>query len=323
MTVDSLQYRTLLHEELKSVQTLMLDACRHIPDPLRSPIELLIDSGGKRLRPALVLLFSKLVCADLDKTLLAAAGVEMLHTATLIHDDLIDNAQLRRGVETLNQTWSPTATVLAGDALFALAAKLIAQTENARLAYRFSETLESICVGELRQMLSRNGYLPTVEAYYDRIFAKTASLFALCAESGPILSGLDDHAMNAGRQFGKLLGEAFQVADDVLDITGTSRNLGKPVGADLHQGLITLPVILYAQAHADDKRLSAVLGHEADNATIHALVAAIRAEKADKLAMHRARAHVDEAISLLHVYEATPYRDALEEIARFAIQRQV
>jgi octaprenyl-diphosphate synthase len=129
--------------------------------------------------------------------------------------------------------------------------------------------------------------------------------------------------MNASRQFGRLLGEAFQVADDVLDITGTSRHLGKPVGADLQQGLITLPVILYAQAHADDERLSTVLGHKADSTTIHALVAAIRAERADELAMHRAKAHVDEAINLLHVYAATPYREALEEIARFAIQRQV
>ncbi|MBN1246317.1 MAG: polyprenyl synthetase family protein, partial [Anaerolineae bacterium] len=286
------------------------------------PIERLIESGGKRLRPALVLLYARLSGVARNNALLAAAGVEMLHTATLVHDDLIDNARLRRGVETLNNRWSPTATVLAGDTMFALAAKLIARTENAALVYRFSETLESICAGELRQMLSKNGNLPTVATYYDRIFAKTASLFALCTESGPILGALDHTAVVEARQFGRLLGEAFQIADDVLDIVGTPQRLGKPAGTDLQQGVVTLPVIAYAEAHADDIRLAAVLRHEADAPTITALIDAVRAAKYDEIAMQRAEEHVQEALTILRRHPDSVYRRALEEIARFAIQRR-
>jgi geranylgeranyl pyrophosphate synthase len=321
-TVAELTYRALLREDLEDVRTLMLSACETIPDLIRYPIEQLIDGRGKRLRPALVLLTSKLYAADRSKALLAAAGVEMLHTATLIHDDLIDNARLRRGVETLNNQWSPTATVLAGDTMFALAAKLIARTENATLVYRFAETLESICAGELRQMLGRNGNLPTVEIYYERIFAKTASLFALCAESGPVLAGEDPQIVAEANRFGRLLGEAFQIADDVLDLVGTPQRLGKPAGSDLRQGIVTLPVIGYAKAHADDPRLAAVLQHKADETTVDALVSDIRGAKADELAMDRAERHVAEAVALIRKLPQSPYRHALEEIAQFAVRRR-
>lgn len=317
-----LRYRSLLQEDLQDVRTLMLTACVSIPEPIRSPIEHLVESGGKRLRPALVLLYARLAQADRDKALLAAAGVEMLHTATLVHDDLIDNAPLRRGVQTLNEQWSPTATVLAGDTMFALAAKLIARTKNSTLVYRFSETLEAICAGELRQMLSKNGHVPTTQTYYDRIFAKTASLFSLCTEAGPILAESDAQATAKARRVGRLLGEAFQIADDVLDIVGTSHRLGKPAGTDLRQGLVTLPVIIYAEAHADDPRLTAVLRHQADDATIKSLVGAVRASEADEIAMQRATAHVDEALELLYEHPDTPDRRALEDIARFAVQRR-
>jgi len=323
MITHALQYRSLLRDELETVRDLMLAECANIPAPIQRPIEMLIDGGGKRLRPALVLLYAHMCGADHQKALLVAAGVEMLHTATLVHDDLIDGARIRRGVETLNFRWSPTATVLSGDTMFALAAKLIARTTDSALALRFAETLESICAGELRQMLSRDdGAVPSVEAYQQRIFAKTASLFALCAEAGPILAAQDRQAVSDAHQFGKLLGDAFQITDDVLDIMGTAESLGKPVGSDLRQGLATLPVITYSQAFPDDSRLRAVLQHEADDGTTQALIDDIRTSGAADRAMALADSQIALAGPLLNRYADTEYRRAVEEIAHFSVRRR-
>jgi geranylgeranyl pyrophosphate synthase len=322
MTTNALQYRTLLRDELKTVRDLMLAEGTNIPSALQRPIAMLIDGGGKRLRPALVLLYAHICGADIQEALWAAAGVEMLHTATLVHDDLIDGARIRRGIETLNIKWSPTATVLTGDTMFALAAKLIARTANPTLALRFAETLESICAGELRQMLSRNGTLPSVDAYQQRIFAKTASLFALCTESGPILAGQDQSHIGDARRFGRLLGEAFQITDDVLDIMGTAKSLGKPVGSDLQQGLATLPAITYNQLFPKDRRLRAALQHKADEATLASLIADIRASDAADKAMALADKQIAEAIPLINQYADSEYKQAVEEIARFSVRRQ-
>jgi geranylgeranyl pyrophosphate synthase len=171
-------------------------------------------------------------------------------------------------------------------------------------------------------MLSRNGSLPSIEAYYDRIYAKTASLFALCAESGPVLGQLGAEEVSEARRFGRLLGEAFQIVDDVLDIVGSSHHLGKPAGTDLRQGLVTLPVIVYAETHADDERLASVLKPQATEATVQALVEAILATKSDEVAMQRAEAHVATALSILDRFPDSPDRGALEEIARFAVRRR-
>jgi Geranylgeranyl pyrophosphate synthase len=173
-------------------------------------VDHLLGSGGKRLRPALVFLSARLCGADPDVALFAAAGVEMLHTATLVHDDLIDGSLMRRGAETLNARWSPAATVLTGDYLFARAAYWVARTENTRLVQRFAETLMVICNGEIRQMFDGRGKVPSFQEYEQRIYAKTASLIALSAESGAILAHADEEAITALRVYGERLGLAFQ-----------------------------------------------------------------------------------------------------------------
>lgn len=322
MSADTLQYRTLLCEDLEDVRALMLSECLGVPSQLRLPIQMLIEGGGKRLRPALVLLSSKLSQVDRDKALVTAAAVEMLHTATLIHDDLIDDAAVRRGVHTLNAHWTPTATVLAGDVIFALAAKLIARAGSPSLVQRFAETLETICLGEIGQMFGRNGDVPSIERYYRRIYAKTASLFSLCVESGPVLAEGSQTIIERGQRLGRLIGEAFQIADDVLDLMGTPAQMGKPVGTDLAQGLVTLPVLLYAQAHPEDARLDQVLHGTPGESDVNDLILAIRASDAPTEAMTRAEAHADEALTLMQAYPDGPYRRALEEIVRFAVRRR-
>jgi len=322
MTTHTLHYHRLLRRELRDVHGAIMAGFDGIPETIGRAMALLVNGGGKRLRPAVVLLGAGMAGAAGEPVTLAAAGVEMLHTATLVHDDLIDGARIRRGVETLNVAWSPIATVLTGDAMFALAAKLIAQTTDTTLSIRFAETLESICAGELGQMLSRDGHVPSLAEYLERIYAKTASLFALCAETGPLLAGLDPEAIDDARAFGRGLGEAFQITDDVLDIMGDAGTLGKPVGSDLRQGLATLPVILYHGAHPGDERLLAALHRGADTDTLDALIDDIRASDVAEAAMAVATERIDAVLPLLDRYPTGDHKAALQEIAGFAVRRR-
>ncbi len=310
----------------------MLEVQQHLPDPVAPALAAIINGGGKRLRPALVLLSAHMFDVDAKHAIPVAAAVEMLHTATLINADLIDNARIRRGKQTLNANWSAAATVLTGDVAFAWAAELAARSQNLKVVERFSETLAIICKGELNQMFDNRVQLPTEADYYDRIFSKTASLFALAAESGPLLAQRDETDVQRLRTFGILLGEAFQIVDDVLDFMGDEATLGKPVGSDLRQGIITLPVLHYFRRHPDDVRISTILaragrvrghdGYARSEKSIQALIADLRQSDAAEWAMQEAETRVAEANTLLATYPDTPYRQAMQEITAFAVQRQ-
>ena len=332
MKSKGLQYATMLQDELPAVHAAMLEVQQHLPDPVAPALAAIINGGGKRLRPALVLLAAQMFDVDVKNAIPVAAAVEMLHTATLIHDDLIDNALVRRGKQTLNAQWNASATVLTGDVAFAWAAELATRSQNLKLVERFSETLAIICKGELNQMFANRAQLPTEADYYDRIFSKTASLFALAAESGPLLAQRDEADVQKLRTFGKLLGEAFQIVDDVLDFMGNEATLGKPVGGDLRQGIITLPVLHYFRCHPDDVRIHAVLAraghvrgrnqHSRNKGAIQSLIADLRRSDAAEWAMQQAEMRSAEAQALLDAYPDTPYRRAMQEIAAFAVQRQ-
>ena len=228
------------------------------PD-LRAALEHLLASGGKRIRPAVGLLTGQMLNAPHDKLLTLAASVEMLHTATLVHDDLIDGALLRRGMPTLNAKWSPAATILTGDYMFARAAKLAADSDNLRLMKLFAETLATIVNGELTQLFVSRGVISRVD-YAKRIYAKTASLFEMTTQAAALISPTNEIMVGAMRQFGYHLGMAFQIVDDTLDFTGEQETVGKPVGSDLLQGLVTLPAIYYAENHPDDPDVLCLTG---------------------------------------------------------------
>lgn len=317
-----MHYPTLLQTPLRAVEAQLLQPRADLPAPVSQALEALIRGGGKRLRPALVLLSAHLCEADLTAIIPVAAATEMLHTATLIHDDFIDGARLRRGVETLNATWSPAAAVLIGDIAFAWAAGLVAQSDNLRMVERFTTTLEVICAGELWQMFRTPGALPTPEAYFDRIYAKTASLFELALEAGAILADCPAEETERLRAIGRQIGEAFQIVDDVLDFNGDEAKLGKPSGSDLRQGLATLPALYYQEQHPADARLAEILAVPGDESLLDAFLADLRASDALPRALETARARVDAALARLDAYPATPYRAALAEIAAFAVQRE-
>ncbi len=294
----------------------------HHPD-LRSALEHLLAAGGKRIRPTLGLLVGNMLGAPEEKLITLGASVELLHTATLVHDDLIDGALLRRGMPTLNARWSPAATVLTGDFLFARAAKLAAETDYLPLMKLFSETLATIVNGELTQMFSARGVIER-DNYYNRIYAKTASLFEMSALAAAMVATEDEEIRASMKSFGYEVGMAFQIVDDILDFTGEQSAVGKPIGSDLLNGLVTLPAIYYAEEHpADPDVLSLPDGGWKDTECVQRLVDGIRKNAAIEKAMEEARQAVSRALAALKNTLACPEREALENLAKFIVDRKV
>jgi geranylgeranyl pyrophosphate synthase len=321
--LSTVTFLTPVTEQIKLVEERMrVQADESHPD-LRAALEHLLAAGGKRIRPTLGLLVGNMLDAPLEKLVTLGAAVELLHTATLVHDDLIDGALLRRGMPTLNARWSPPATVLTGDFLFARAAKLAAETDHLPLMKLFSETLAVIVNGELTQMFTSRGLINR-DNYYKRIYAKTASLFEMTARAAAMVSPSDETMIESMRVFGYEIGMAFQIVDDILDFNGEQSAVGKPLGSDLLNGLVTLPAIYYAEANPNDADiLSLPNGGWTNDEHMTRLVENIRASNAAKDAMREAEGHVDRALTRLESLDACIERDALENLARYIVDRKV
>jgi len=315
----------LVKDDLQRVETRLHDV------PLRSDSDLelvseaighLLDAGGKRIRPALTLLAGRLYPCDSDKVISMAAAVEMLHTATLVHDDVVDGSLLRRGSPTLNAHWSPGATILTGDYLFARAADLAAQTDHVRVMQIFARTLMTIVSGELRQLFGDATRRQTREDYFKRVYAKTASMFELATEAAGVLIGATEGEIVALRQYGHDLGIAFQIMDDVLDFIGDESQVGKPVANDLRQGIVTLPVIDYLDAHPRDQRVDDLLrnGWHGDEAVLP-IVADVRASGAVDRAVAEARAYVRAAQHWLLPFPDSEARHSMLAVADYVVAR--
>ena len=292
------------------------------PD-LRAAVEHLLASGGKRIRPTLGILTGNMLGAPLEKLITLGAAVELLHTATLVHDDLIDGSLLRRGMATLNARWSPPATVLTGDFLFARAAISAAEIDHLPLMKLFSETLATIVNGELTQMFTSRGLISR-ENYYVRIYAKTASLFEMTARAAATVSPVDETVIESMRDFGYQIGMAFQIVDDILDFNGEQSAVGKPLGSDLLNGLVTLPAIYYAEANPNDPDvISLPNGGWSNPDNMARLVNNIRASNSTNQALHEANQHIDRALARLDSMEPSIERDALENLAKYIVDRKV
>jgi geranylgeranyl pyrophosphate synthase len=310
-----------VQERIRQVEARMrAESDGHHPD-LGAALDHLLASGGKRVRPAVALLTGGMLDADPDRLITLSAAIELLHTATLVHDDLIDGALLRRGLPTLNSQWTPAATVLTGDFIFARAAKLAAETDSVEVMRLFAETLSTIVNGEITQMFS-NRVVPDREDYFQRIYAKTASMFVLATCAAAVLSPEVDHVMDAVRVYGYEIGMAFQVIDDVLDFTGEQDTVGKPVANDLRQGLITLPTIIYVDLHPNDPDVEFLKsGNHYDEARLLRLAASIRKSQAIPEAIAEARQFVDRGLDALADLPRTPENQALEELANYIVRR--
>lgn len=288
---------------------------------LSAALDHLLASGGKRVRTAVTLLTGGMLGGDSERLITLAAAVELLHTATLVHDDLIDGSLLRRGNPTINSQWSPAATVLVGDFIFARAAKLAAETESVAVMKLFAETLTTIVNGEITQLFASR-LLASRDDYYRRIHAKTASMFELATGAAALLSPVNEGSMHLVVQYGYEIGMAFQIVDDVLDFTGEQKTIGKPVASDLRQGLITLPALCYMEAFPDDQDMKGFLnGSHYDEACLLRLVNSIQKSGAIDQAMHEARQFVDRGLESLAKMPPNDERYALEDLANYIVHR--
>ncbi len=293
---------------------------RHHPQ-LGQAIDLLLSSGGKRLRPTLILLTARLLGTDEDKAIGLAAAIEMLHTATLVHDDLIDGSLLRRGLPTLNAHLTPGATVLTGDYFFARAAYLAAGIGSMPLMEHFARTLMTIVNGEVIQLFrDRTG--DDRQDYFDRIYAKTASLFELATMGAALLRQANQEIVEAMRRFGYQVGMAFQIVDDVLDFAGDEAQLGKPLASDLRNGLLTLPTLLHLEHHPDGASLArAIRTRSLKESQLDAVVTEIRASDAIGRSLAEARNAIAAGETQLEGMPDGPERAALRQLGQYVTDR--
>ena len=317
----SYKYQVLVQEDIARVEDLMRAQADGLTDDLKAATSIMIASGGKRIRPTLAMLVGRLLGGDIDRLITLSAAIELLHTATLVHDDLIDGALLRRGVPTLSARWSPGATVLTGDFMFARAARLAAETGSLDVMKIFAQTLSVIVNGEIEQLFVNHCDADRIN-YIHRIYAKTASLFETTAVSAALISSQDPLVHEKYAKFGYALGMAFQIIDDIMDFTSDTVKLGKPVGNDLRQGIVTLPVIVYAEEHPSDEDISALIkGKCLEDENVSNIVEKVRKSDAIVKAHHEAEDYVNSALSILSDVAPGEYHAALLELAGYITQR--
>lgn len=288
-------------------------------------LQAIVESGGKRLRPILLLLSARPFSYTIEPLVPAAAGVEMLHTASLVHDDTIDKALLRRGQPTLNSMFDAGTVILIGDYLFAQSAILAAETMNPRVVAIFASTLADICDGQLREVFTAHRLDQTRDDYDRRIYGKTASLFAGAAEMGAVIGGAEETEVQSLKAFGADVGMAFQIIDDVLDLRATTDATGKPSNLDLRQGTVTLPTMLYyAQANGSEAgtQLQRVVdGADVSDEEYMSVAERIEASGVIDEAVETARGFVERAVGRLSFVRDPELIDQFAAFAHLALQR--
>ena len=316
----------LVEEDLAKVES-QIKSVTEVDSPGLAELLSHILAGGKGIRPALTLLSGKFYHYNLDLLLPMATAVELMHTATLIHDDAIDNSTVRRGRPTINKVWGEDKAVLLGDYLFAKAGEFAAITGNLRVIMLFSQTIQIISSGELDQAFDAFNLEQTRAHYLERISSKTASLFSLATESGAILSQTPEESIKVLREYGCNLGIAFQIVDDILDFIGTEEEMGKPIGSDLAQGTLTLPAMLLLERYPDDNPVKELFDNhdmpEGDKQKkIKQAIELVGNSSIVKQCYEVASGYCAEACQKLGLLPDNPSRHALKDLADLVISRK-
>jgi len=280
-----------------------------------------LKSGGKRIRPALTLLSGKFYNYNLNPLLLMASAVELLHTATLVHDDAIDRSIVRRGRPTVNEVWGEDKAVLLGDYLFAKAGEFAADTQNLRVVKLFSQTLEIISAGEINQAFNAFNLEQTRQHYIDRISNKTAALFSLATESGAVLSQAPEKSVQVLKEYGHNLGIAFQIIDDVLDFVSTEEEMGKPIGSDLAQGTLTLPAMFVLEHYPEDNPVKRVFQNREKQKNIKLALELVRNSSIVQECYQVASDYCSKACQNLNLLPDNASRQALIELGDYVVKR--
>jgi len=280
-----------------------------------------LKSSGKRIRPILTLLSGKFYDYNLDYLLPMATAVEVLHTATLVHDDAIDNSPVRRNRPTVYKFWGTEKAVLLGDYLFAEAGALVATTGNLRVIKLFAATLKAISSGELNQAFNAFNLKQGRERYLYRVSQKTASLFSMSTESGAVLSQAPEESIQILIEYAYNLGVAFQIVDDILDFIGTEEELGKPVGSDLAQGTLTLPAIFLIERYPEDNPVKRLFSNPDEQDNIEQAIEMVRNSSIIQECYQVASDYCTRACHNLQLLPDTSSRQSLIELAAYIINR--
>jgi heptaprenyl diphosphate synthase len=295
------------------------------PDVVSAPMADLFAAGGKRIRPALVLLAAKCGSYDLGKLTPAAMAVELIHAATLVHDDVIDRAEVRRGRPTVAAKLGDEAAIVVGDFYFAKAYEQAAFTQSPEAVAILARAVMDICAGEVRQQAIRHHYDTDVDEYMRRIEAKTATLLAACCEIGALLGGLAADKRSAVRAYGRLLGLAFQIADDVLDYESSEDEIGKPIGHDVAEGFATLPLMMALDDRKVAGRLRKLLqsNRELTGSEAHEIVELVRDSAGPTRAIERASQLASDARQQLETLGAGEAQAALAALTTYVVSRKL
>ncbi len=309
--------------DLLNVEDTLKSVCRVDFPHLADLLDYSLKSVGKKIRPILVLLAGGLYDYKLDSLLPMATAVEILHTATLVHDDAVDKSSVRRGRPTVNKIWGEEQAILLGDYLFAEAGALTASTGNLRVVKLFAETLKTISSGEISQALNAFNLELTREDYFQRMAKKTASLFVLSTESGAALAHAPEKIIQILNEYGHNLGMAFQVVDDVLDFVGTEEEMGKPIGADLLQGTFTLPAMLLRQYYPENNTVKKLFKNNDGHDNIRQIIEMVRNSPEIVEECYRvASDFCAKACGNLNQLPDKPSRQSLFDLADYVVRRK-
>ncbi len=320
MAIDSI--RTLLSDDFNAVNALIVNKIESQIGLIDDMSHHIIESGGKRLRPLLVLLASNACGYQGNEHITLAAMVEFFHTATLLHDDVIDESTLRRGRQTANDIWGSKASILVGDYLFTQSIELIVDSGNSEVLKLFAKTALEISCGEVKQLSNRHNPTLTFEEYFDVIRAKTALLFAAAACIGPMISNKSKEMQDSLYAYGLHLGNAFQLIDDALDYCSDAKTIGKNIGDDLADGKATLPLI-YALQHGTELQKQQIMESLKKGSLdfLPEILVALEETKAIEYTKNIAAQEIDKALSSLMILPDSKYKEALINLAQFALQR--
>jgi heptaprenyl diphosphate synthase len=314
-----------LEAGLERVEEELVAAVAHTDPIAKVTTRHLIDAGGKRIRPTLVLLCAQLGDGTADEVIKSAVVVELTHIGTLYHDDVMDNAPKRRGVDSAHEIWGNNVAILTGDLLFARASQLVSKLGQKALTLQ-ADTFERLCLGQLNETVGPVEGQDVIEHYLSVLSDKTGSLISASAELGVLFSGADQTLREPVRKYGEAIGVAFQLIDDVIDIYSDGKTSGKTPGTDLRAGVPTLPVLYLRQDAQHDpasaKLVEIIDGGLDDDAALNQVLEQMRKHPASERAFQEAKRWADQAIAALEDLPEGPVREALKNFADAVIERQ-
>lgn len=315
--------KALVSDDFEAMNRLIVEKIQANHDLIDNLANHIIQSGGKRLRPLLALLSSQACHYQGEKHIQLAAMIEFFHTATLLHDDVVDESTLRRGKQTAHGIWGSKASILVGDYLFTLYMQLMIGVGDMPIMSLLTDISHQIARGEIMQLSNRYNDKLSIEEYYRVIRAKTSLLFAASTASGAMLAKANDETIQGLYAFGLHLGNAFQLIDDALDYCSDATIIGKNIGDDLADGKVTLPLIYALQrGTSEQQHIIRTCIAEGGRAHFPKILEAIEATDAITFTKNQAKLEVNQALTALDILPSSAYKDALESIARYAIERE-